>query len=165
MTKSSASLGRSEVRREAALVADRGGVARGLQRGFQRVEDLGAHAHGLGEVRRADRRDHELLDVDRVVGMRPAIEDVHHRHRQQRRLRAAEIAVERLIAVARRGLGGGERHAENGVGAEPLLVLRAVEIAEALVDAALVAGIEAVQRVRGSRRSPPRPRFFTPLPP
>jgi hypothetical protein len=27
------------------------------------------------------------------------------------------------------GLGGGKRNAQNGVGAEPLLVLRAVEIA------------------------------------
>jgi hypothetical protein len=122
-------------------------MACGLQRGFQRVEDLGAHAQGFGEVRRADRRDHELLDVDRIVGMRAAVEDVHHRHRQQRRLRAAEIAVERLAAVARCRLGGGERHAENGVGAEPLLVLGAVEIAEALVDGALVARIRAGQRL------------------
>ena len=76
---------RGEVRGEAAFVANRGGVACGLERCFQRVEDLGAHAQGFGEVRRADRRDHELLDVDRIVGMRAAIEDVHHRHRQQRR--------------------------------------------------------------------------------
>ena len=86
MTKSSACAGRGEVRRKAALVADRGVVACGLQRSFQRMEDFGAHAQGFGEVRRADRRDHEFLEVDRIVGMRAAIEDVHHRHRQQRRL-------------------------------------------------------------------------------
>jgi hypothetical protein len=49
---------------------------------LQRVEHLGAHAHGLGDARRADRYDHELLEVDVVVGVHPAIDDVHHRHRQ-----------------------------------------------------------------------------------
>ena len=49
---------------------------------FSDVEDLGAHAQRLGERSRADRHDHELLDVDRVVGMGAAVDDVHHRHRQ-----------------------------------------------------------------------------------
>jgi hypothetical protein len=34
--------------------------------------------------RRADRHDHEFLDVDRIVGMGAAVDDVHHRHRQRR---------------------------------------------------------------------------------
>ena len=33
----------------------------------------------------ADRHDHEFLEVDRIVGMGAAVEDVHHRHRQQSR--------------------------------------------------------------------------------
>jgi hypothetical protein len=28
--------------------------------------------------------DHEFLNVDRVVGMLAAVDDVHHRHRQHR---------------------------------------------------------------------------------
>ena len=35
--------------------------------------------------RRADRHDHEFLEVDRIVGMHAAIDDVHHRHRQHAR--------------------------------------------------------------------------------
>ena len=30
----------------------------------------------------ANRQDHELLHVDRIVGVRAAIDDIHHRHRQ-----------------------------------------------------------------------------------
>ena len=33
--------------------------------------------------RRADRHDHEFLEVDAAVGVRAAVEDVHHRHGQQ----------------------------------------------------------------------------------
>src|SRR3954469_21639646 len=35
-----------------------------------------------GEGGRAGGDDHELLEVDRVVGVRAAVDDVHHRHRQ-----------------------------------------------------------------------------------
>ena len=45
---------------------------------LQRMEDLGAVAQRLAEARRADRQDHELLDVEAVVGVRAAVDDVHH---------------------------------------------------------------------------------------
>ena len=44
----------------------------------QRVVDLGAPAQPLGEGRRADRHDHELLEVGRVLGVLAAVQDVHH---------------------------------------------------------------------------------------
>ena len=47
----------------------------------------GALAQGFREIWCADRSDHEFLEVDGVVGMRPAIQDVHHGHGQQRCLR------------------------------------------------------------------------------
>jgi len=111
------------------------------------VEHLDAHAQCFRKARRADRRDHELLEIDRIVGVHPAIEDVHHRHGKQRRPGAAEIAVERLVVVAGSGLGRRQRHAEDGVGAETLLIGGTVELAEALVDAALVVGVEPGQRL------------------
>ena len=48
--KASASSADFEVGREAALVADIGVVAGVVQRLLQRVEDLGAHAHRVGEA-------------------------------------------------------------------------------------------------------------------
>ena len=132
-------VGRGEVGREAALVADVGVVAGVVELAAQRVEDLGAHAQRLGEAIGLHRHDHEFLDVDRIVGMRAAVDDVHHRHRQQRGLAAADIAVERQAAVHRRGLGDGERDAEDRVGAEAALVRRAVELDQGAVDLDLVA--------------------------
>ena len=53
---------------------------------------------------RADRHDHELLEVDAAVGVRAAVQDVHHRHRQAQRAVAAEqrrdVRVERHVAAA-----------------------------------------------------------------
>ena len=68
---------------------------------------------GFADVLRADRHDHEFLDVDRVVGMLAAIDDVHHRHRQDARRCAADIAIQRLAGGFGRGLGDGQRHAED----------------------------------------------------
>ena len=36
----------------------------------------------IAEALRAYRHHHELLKVDVVIGVRSAVEDVHHRHRQ-----------------------------------------------------------------------------------
>ncbi len=139
-----------EVRREAALVADGGREPLRGEALLQRVEDLGAHPQALREARRAGRHDHELLEVDRVVGVGAAVEHVHHRHRQQRRLAAAvelgQVAVERLAGVGRGGLGRGQRDAEDRVGAQPALVGRAVELDHRLVEGALLGGACARQR-------------------
>src|SRR5215510_1702213 len=85
---------RFQTRGEPAFVPDRGRIAALLQYAFQRVEDLGAPAQGLGETRRAGRDDHEFLKVDVVVGVRPAVNDVHQRHGQGSRVRPADVAIE-----------------------------------------------------------------------
>ena len=79
--------------------------------------------------------------------MHAAIDDVHHRHRQRPRRGAADIAIQRHVEGFGRRLGDRERHAENGVGAEPALVGRAVELDHGLVDLDLLLGVHAAERV------------------
>src|SRR5690606_15713699 len=81
---------------EAALIADIRIVAGLSELLLQGVEHLGSAAESFPETLGADRHDHEFLDVYRVVGMAAAVDDVHHRYRQDTRRRAADIAVERL---------------------------------------------------------------------
>ena len=131
---------------EAALVAETGGQALLLQHRLEGVVDLGALLQRLAEGRGADRGDHELLDVDVGVGVRAAVDDVHHRHRQQVGVGAADVAEQRQAGRLGGGLGGGERDAEDRVGAELGLVGRAVEVEHRLVDEALVVGVEADDR-------------------
>ena len=134
-----------QARREAALVTEAGGQALALQHGLERVVDLGAPAQRLAERLGADRRDHELLDVHVGVGVRATVEDVQHRHRQHVRVRAADVAEQLQAAGRRGGLGDGERHAEDGVRAEPGLVRRAVQVDQLLVDDALLDRLDAGQ--------------------
>ena len=133
-----------EVGGEAAFVAHAGGQAAVAEHLLERVEHLGAHPQGLAEVGRAEGLDHELLDVHVVVRVGAAVQDVHHRHGQDAGAHAADVAVERQVEGVGRGAGDGERHAEDGVGAQVALVGRAVELAEQLVDAHLVGGVEAL---------------------
>ncbi len=141
-------LGARHVGREPALVAEAGGQPLLLQHRLQRVVHLGAPAQRLLEGRRTDRRDHELLDVDAGVGVRAAVEDVHHRHRQDVRVRAADVAEQRQPGRLGGGLGHRQRHAEDGVGAQPRLVRRAVEVEQRLVDQPLVVGAQPDDRGR-----------------
>ena len=79
--------------------------------------------------------------------MGAAVDDVHQRHRQHMRARAADIAVERQARLLRRRLRDRERDAEDGVGAEAALVGRAVELDHRAVDAELIVGVAARERV------------------
>ena len=79
--------------------------------------------------------------------MHAAVDDVHHRHRQQPRRSAADITVQRQLIRRRGGLRHRKRYAENGIGAEPALVRRAVEPDHGLVDLDLRFGVHAGQRI------------------
>ena len=136
-----------QVGREAAFVADRRGPAAAVDHLLQRVEHLGAVAQRLAERRRADRHHHEFLEVDLVVGVGAAVDDVHHRHRQLHLARAAEIAIKRQRRLVGAGLGHGAGDREDRVGAEAALVLGAVELDQRVVDEALLAGVEAEDRL------------------
>ena len=52
-----------------------------LSTALRLVEDLGDHADALGEDLGPDRHDHEFLEVDLVVGVLAAVDDVGHRER------------------------------------------------------------------------------------
>ena len=116
------------------------------------MEDLGAGAERIAERRRAERHHHEFLEVDAAVRVRAAVQDVHHRRRQDRAGGAVVLLVQpREVRVERHAGRGGagarqrHRHAEQRVGPQPPLRGRPVERDHRAVDRALV-GVLALER-------------------
>ncbi len=105
------------------------------------MEDLDAHAQTLGIARCPRRHDHKLLNVHPVVGVLAAIKNVHHRHGQDARTHSAEVLVEGQMTILCRRMRHRQRHAEDGVGPQTLLVDCAIELNEQGVDGCLVTGI------------------------
>jgi hypothetical protein len=130
-----------QVRREAALVAHARRESFLLEQIFERVEDLGGDAERPREGLGAGGDQHELLEVEPVVSVGAAVQDVDHRHRHEPPADPAEIGVEREPRVVRRGPRDGERDAEDRVGAERRLVRRAVELEQRLIDGRLFRGL------------------------
>ncbi len=114
----------------------------------QGVEDLGGPAERFPKRGGAQRSDHELLDVESVGRVRPAVQDVHERHGQESREGAPQVAVEGQAQLLRRGTRVRQRHAEDGVRAELRLVRGPVQVAERLVESDLVEGFAAADRGR-----------------
>ena len=109
--------------------------------------DLGADLHRLGERARPYRGDHELLEVDRVLGVDAAVQNVHRRHRQQRRLVAGQVSPERLTRFGRRGAREGHRDPEYRVGAESRLALGSIELDQGPIKVFLVGNLPLSERV------------------
>jgi len=74
--------------------------------------------------------------------MLAAVDDVHHRHRQDVRGDAADIAIERQPARIRRRLRDRQADPQDRIGAKPPLVRRPVQVDHGLIDFALILGIE-----------------------
>ena len=140
-------LGRAQVGREPALVTDRRREPALVQeRAAARGRPRPRSAAPPRSVGCAGGHDHELLQVDRVVRVRAAVDHVHHRHGQRLGLLAADVPEERHARVVGGRLRRRERDAEDRVRAEAPLVRRPVELDEPLVDGALVGGVHAAHR-------------------
>ena len=138
---------RLEVRREPALVADHRRQLAVVQHLLQRVVALRAPLQRLTKRGRADGHDHELLQVDVVVGVCAAVEHVHHRHRatrgRSRRRRSGRGASSSSSAPPWRSPATrrGWRWRRGG------LVVGAVEVAKDAVDRALLECVDPLDRV------------------
>ena len=66
---------------ETTFVANGSWEAFAVTQFFQCVEDFGAATQSFAERFCSDRHDHEFLDVQAVVGMFAAVDNVHHRNR------------------------------------------------------------------------------------
>jgi hypothetical protein len=135
------------VGREAAFVADGDAHALVVDDLLERVEHLGAVAQRFAEVGRAHRDDHQLLQVEVVVGVGAAVDDVHHRHRQLAAVHAAEVAVQGQAGFLGGRAGHGHRHGQHRVGAQAALVVGAVQVDQRLVQEVLLGGVEAQHRL------------------
>src|SRR4029077_7132427 len=80
--------------------------------------------------------------------MNAAIDDVHHWHRQSARGSTADISIKRRVLRSGPRFGNRERNAQNGIGAEPRLVGRAVEGNQRLVNLGLRLGIHTAKGVK-----------------
>ena len=79
--------------------------------------------------------------------MLATVEDVEHGDGEAIGLGAAEVAIQWQFERIGGCTGDGQRDAEDGVGAEPALVRRAVQFAHKAVDQPLLGGRDAVEEV------------------
>ncbi len=112
------------------------------------MKNFHAPAQRLGKRRRSHRHHHEFLEIDIVIGVRAAVEDVHHRHRQRVRRGPAEIAIEREFTCSCRGAGRRHRNRQDRVRPQPPFVGRAIEFDQTGVERALVGCVRPAEIFR-----------------
>ena len=110
------------------------------------MENLGDRTQTLGVGGETLGHNHELLEINRSVGMRAAIDDVRHGDRQHFGVGSAEIFEERDANGLGGGFGIGEGNGQNGVRTKLGLGFCAVEFEHDAVHGQLVEGIDTLQR-------------------
>ena len=93
---------------------------------LQSVKYFGTVTHGFAKAGCAYRNDHELLQVEVVVGVGAAVDDIHHGHGQLASVHAAKVTVQRQTRFFSSGAGHRHGHGQHGIGAQAAFVLGAV---------------------------------------
>ncbi len=106
-----------QIRSKAAFIAQTGAQAFGFQDAFQGMVNFHVHAKAFAEALRSYRHDHEFLDVNVVVRMGAAVEDVHHGNRQFMGIGAAQILIQRQAYIVGCRFGNCHGYTQNCVGA------------------------------------------------
>src|SRR5688572_32211287 len=75
------------------------------------MKNFSSDSQRLTERGGSDWNNHELLKVDVVIGVRAAIDDVHHRHRQRARIWTTEISIKGDFKIGRSRAGS--RHGDR----------------------------------------------------
>ena len=116
-----------QVGREPTLVADGRRQPPLVQQALEHVVGLRPPLQRLGVGRGAHRHEHELLQVDVVVGVHAAVDDVHHRDRQHVGVGPADVPVQRQLQLVGGSLGRRQGRAQDGVGTQAAFVVGAIE--------------------------------------
>ena len=99
----------TQCRRKTAFITHGRGQATVMQNLFQVVEHFGTATQRFTEAACGNRNNHEFLNICTAFGMRPAVDDVHHRHGHFHARRSAEITVKRQAGFFRCGFGNCNR--------------------------------------------------------
>ena len=93
------------------------------------MKNFRAASQRFGETAESYRLYHEFLDIDIVVGVLTAVENIHHGHRHAH-LRFAcqgvDMLKQRLLLANRSRLTSRERHRQGCVGTQATFVLCAI---------------------------------------
>lgn len=98
---------------------------------------------GLLKGFRADRGNHELLDVNVGIGVGTTVEDVHHWNGQHVGVRSAEVLVQRELRTVSSSMSSSQGDTKDGVSTQLALVVGSVELDHDLVDNALLTRVTA----------------------
>ncbi len=133
---------RAQVRRVAAFVANSGVHAFAFQHFRQVMENFRTHANRFFHGFRANRLDHEFLDVDVVIGVLTTVDDVHHRQRHRefarRAVQFSNVLIQRHAFRCGCSFGVGQRNRQNRVSAEVGFVFGAVQVDHDFIDVRLI---------------------------
>ena len=137
----------TQVRRVATFVTNSSVHAFSFQNFSQVVEHFRTHTYGFFQGFSAYRLNHKFLDVDVVVSVLAAVDDVHHRNRHGVFARGAvqlsDVLVQRLTFRSSGSFGVSQRDGQDSVRTEVRFVFSTVQVDHDFVDASLIFGIFA----------------------
>ena len=136
---------RNTARSIAAFITDSGVIAILLQNRLQSMEYFSTHTDSFMLILSTNRHDHVFLAVSSRISVLAAIQDVHHRNRQNLGICTADVLVQRLSVVISSSSCASQGNRQRSICTQVALERRAIEIQHNLVNLGLAGNIHADQ--------------------
>src|SRR3990172_6785094 len=105
------------------------------------MKDLRPHPDRLSNAVCPCGHNHKLLQVEVIVCMFTAVQDIHEGDRKLAGISPSDITVQREGRILSSRPGHGKRDTQDGIGAQTLLVLSPIQFQHNLVNQYLLCGI------------------------
>ena len=142
--------GRFQIRSKTAFITNVSVVTGSFKVLLQGVENFSTHTNSFTDRRSANRHNHEFLNVDWVISMLTAVQNIHHRNRQNMSHRTAKVTIKRKFAFFSLSFRNSHRNGENSISTEFAFVFSAIEFNHSFINVDLVIGIKTSQSVINS---------------
>src|SRR5690554_2433706 len=119
-----------------------------VQHLLQCMKNLSTHAQSLTETTRTNGTNHKFLKSNGCIGVRTAIDDVHHRNGQRFGIGSTNVSVQRHTGIFCSSFSHSQRNTEHGVGTQFTLGFGTVHLKHLMVNTYLIQSIETDQRRR-----------------
>ncbi len=107
------------------------------------MKNFGGHSEGFGKRGAVDRNDHEFLNVDAVVRVGAAVQNIDVRYGKKITLSSGQIGEQLLFRGPGGGRGGRHGDGKNRIGSQPLFRRCAVKGHHPVVQLILPEGVHA----------------------
>ena len=109
------------------------------------MKNFGTHSDCITKSRSTNRHNHKFLKIDRIIGMRTTIDNIHHRNRQSVGINTTHITIKILTGFLSSSISHSQRNTQNSIGTQIRFIRSSIQFNHSVINRNLIGNIHTFQ--------------------